>query len=416
MSSTNRSGPTPETSPGPREPAPGGGVPPALLLLFTVACALGVADNYYAQPLLETIRNNFGVSAAAAGVAVTVTQLGYAAGLVLLVPLGDLVDRRRLLTGLMAGTTVALIGAATAPRLGVLCAALALVGFTNVIAQVLVPLAATLARDDDRGRVVGAIQSGILLGALLGRSAAGLLGPVLTWRGVYLAAAAVTVGLLLALRPRIPHLPPTAQGTSYRALLVSVGQLIRDHPLLRRRMAYGALTFFSFSALWTPLSFLLSAPPYSYGDATIGLIALVGVVGVLAARRSGRLADRGWSHATTGVSFTLLVASWGLLLLGASHLGALLGGLVVLDAAVQGVHVQNQQQIYSLPTPARARLSTAYVTAYFAGGAAGSAASSTAWSAAGWTGVAVVGGGAALAGLLLWTTERPARVTTAPAT
>lgn len=386
--------------------AAGQGMPRSLQALFTLACTLGVADNYFAQPLLDTISHSLRISTASAGIAVTVTQLGYAAGLVLLVPLGDLVNRRRLLTVLMTGTTLALIGTAVAPGIAALSAALALVGFTNVIAQILVPLAATLARDDERGRVVGAIQSGILLGALLGRTAAGLIAAAAGWRTVYLVAAGVTIALLLALRSRVPHLAPTAAGIRYPALLASVAHLIREHALLRRRMAYGALAFASFSGLWTTMSFLLSAPPYHYSQATIGAFGLVGLVGALAARRSGRLADRGWSHATTGVSFLLLAVSWVLLFAGRSSLAALVIGIIVLDAAVQGVHIQNQQQVYTLAAEARSRLSTAYVTAYFIGGAVGSAASAALYAASGWAGVAALGGGAALAGLLLWTTER----------
>lgn len=388
-------------------PAPGSGMSRSLVALFTFACALGVADDYYAQPLLHTISHDLQVSPATAGTAVTVTQLGYAAGLVLLVPLGDLVSRRRLIVPLLTATTVALVVTAVAPGIGVLCGALAVVGFTNVISQILVPLAATLSKDSERGRVVGAIQSGVLLGALLGRTVAGLLAEALDWRGVYLIAAAVTVAVMIALRLRIPHLDPPAAGTRYPALLYSVVTLIRTHPLLRRRMIYGALTFCSFNALWTTISYLLSAPPYRYSQAVIGLFGLVGLVGALTARRSGALADRGWSRTVTGASFGLLIVSWALLAWGQAELGALLTGIVVLDAAVQGVHIQNQQQVYTLDARARSRLSTAYVTSYFIGGAIGSSASAALWGTAGWAGVTFLGGGAALAGFLLWLTELP---------
>jgi len=376
----------------------------SLVLLLAVACGLAVANLYYAQPLLETIARSLHAQAGAVGLTVTVTQLGYATGLVLIVPLGDLVDRRRLVVGTLCLTATALLGVAVAPGLVAVCAALAVVGVTSVVAQVLVPLAATLARDDERGRVVGTVMSGLLIGILLARTLAGVLATALGWRGVYVVAAGLMAGLALVLRARLPGLAPATRGT-YRELLTSVGTLVREHAVLRRRMAYGALLYAGFGVFWTSSAFLLAGPHYRYSESVIGLFGLVGVAGALCAQASGRLADRGWTRAGTGGFIALTAVSFAVLVPGRTSLVALIAGVVLLDAGVQGAHILNQGTVYALDGSARSRLTTAYMTAYFLGGAAGSAGSTALWSAAGWTGVCALGGAVALLALLLWSLE-----------
>jgi predicted MFS family arabinose efflux permease len=375
-----------------------------LVLLLAVACGAAVANLYYAQPLLNTIARDLGVSPAAAGLLVTASQIGYAVGLVALVPLGDLLDRRRMVSRLLLVTAAGLAGAAVAPSFAVMALAIGVVGVTSVVAQVLVPLAGTLAHEHERGRVVGNVMSGLLLGILLARTASGLIAAVGGWRLVY----AIAAGLMLVLSPvlarMLPSTPP-ATDLSYGALLRSVGQLVRTEPLLRRRMAYGALGMASFSVLWTAVAFLLSGAPYHYGEGTIGLFGLAGLVGAGAAQGAGRLADRGRAHAATGAFLVVIAVSWGLLALGRTSLAALIAGVVLLDLGIQGQHILNQSTIYGLRGDARSRVTTAYMASNFLVGALGSAGASVAWSAGGWGAVCALGLGLAVLGLLAWAYE-----------
>jgi predicted MFS family arabinose efflux permease len=375
-----------------------------LVVLLAVACGATVANLYYAQPLLHAIAHDLGVSAGAAGLLVTASQVGYAAGLVLLVPLGDLVDPRRLVSRLLLVTTAALALAAAAPSFGVLAAALAVIGLTAVVAQVLVPLAGTLAGDHERGQVVGNVMSGLLLGILLARTVSGLIADVGGWRLVYAIAAGLTLVLAAVLSRTLPS-PPRQTDRSYGALLRSVGTLIAAEPALRRRMVYGALGMAGFSVLWTAIAFLLSGAPYHYGEGTIGLFGLAGIVGAVTAQRAGRLADRGRGHAGTGAFLLAIAVSWGLLALGKSSLAALIAGIILLDLGIQGQHVLNQSTIYALRGDARSRITTAYMTAIFLCGALGSAGASVAWSAGGWGAVCGLGLGLGALGLVAWAHE-----------
>ena len=380
----------------------------AVVLTMAAATGLSVASNYYAQPLLPLIRHDFHLSAGTAGLLVTVTQLGYAAGLVLLLPLGDLLERRRLTVVLSLLLAVGLLVVAVAPSAPVLFTAAVGVGALSVLAQILVPLAATLADDSSRGRVVGTVMSGLLLGILLARTVAGALAATGTWRAIYAVAAVLVVGQAVALHRVLP-LAPSATRLRYAALLRSVPRLMRDEPVLRLRSALGALSFGTFSVLWTSMAFLLAAPPYNYGVAVIGLFGLVGAAGALAASTAGRLADRGRGGTVTLVSTLLLALCWLPIWAGRSAVAGLLVGIVVLDLAVQGVHITNQSEIFRLAPEVRSRVNSAYMTSYFAGGAAGSAASAFAYSAWGWSGVCAVGAAFGAASALVWLVRRSAR-------
>jgi predicted MFS family arabinose efflux permease len=388
----------------PLDSGPGNGTSRALVVLLAVACGAAVANLYYAQPLLDTISADLGASAGTTGLLLVTTQLGYAVGLVLLVPLGDLLDRRRLVTTVLAVTTVALAGAAVAPGISTLALALAAVGVTSVVAQVLVPFAATLAADDERGKVVGTVMSGLLLGILLARTLSGALAAVGGWRSVFAVAAVLMVLLAVVLRLRLPQVPP-ASDLRYGAALRSILTLFRTHPVLGRRVAYGAVGFAAFSVFWTSVAFLLAGPPFGYGEAAIGLLGLAGVAGALCAQVSGRVADRGWTRWGTGGWLALLTASFGVLYLGGTSLVLLVVGVVVLDAGVQGNQVLNQSVIYALDAEARSRLTTAYLTTTFIGGAAGSGLSAWLYGVAGWGGVCLAGALIGAAGLVLWLTE-----------
>jgi predicted MFS family arabinose efflux permease len=393
--------------PGAIAPSPAS-APPSLdrrlVVLLAVACGATVANLYYAQPLLHAIGDGLGVSAGAAGLLVTASQVGYAAGLVLLVPLGDLVDPRRLVSRLLVVTTVALVVAAAAPSFGVLAAALAVIGVTAVVAQVLVPLAGTLAADHERGQVVGNVMSGLLLGILLARTVSGLIAEIGGWRLVYGLAAGLMLVLAAVLSRTLPS-PPPQTDRSYGSLLRSVGEMIVEEPALRRRMVYGSVGMASFSVLWTAIAFLLSGAPYHYGEGTIGLFGLAGVVGAVTAQRAGRLGDQGRGHVGTGAFLLAIAVSWGLLALGKSSIAALIAGIILLDLGIQGQHVLNQSTIYALRADARSRITTAYMTAIFLCGALGSAGASLAWSVGGWGAVCGLGLGLGALGLIAWEHE-----------
>lgn len=372
-----------------------------IVALLAVATGLSVANNYYAQPLLEEMRGSLHLSAGTAGLVVTLAQLGYAAGLLFLLPLGDLVQYRRLAVVLTAANAAALAVMASAVSGAMLLGASVVVGALSVVAQILVPFAAALAGADERGRVVGTVMSGLLLGILLARTFAGLLGRIGGWPTVYRVAAALMVVLAVALRLGLPTAHAPAR-RSYGSLLRSVPGLIRAEPVLRLRMVYGALSFAMFSALWTSLTFLLSGPAYGYSVGVIGLFGLAGAAGALGASLAGRLADRGAVHRTTGTGIVLILVSWAPLWLGGGSLAALLAGIIVLDLAAQLIHISNQNEIYRIRPEARSRLNSAYMTTYFVGGAAGSALSSSAFGTYGWPGVCALGAAFGVVALAVW--------------
>ena len=380
-----------------------------LVVLLAVACGAAVANNYYAQPLLHTIGASFGVPGSTAGLLVTASQVGYAAGLAFLVPLGDVLERRRLITRMMVITSAALAVAAAAPNIAVLGGALAAVGVATVAAQIIVPMTASLSAEQQRGRAVGTVMSGLMIGILMARVVSGLVAATVGWRPVYVIAAVLMLVLAVVLRRMLPMVQPSGS-SSYRVLLRSVLTLIRSEPVLRQRMVLGAVAMGSFSILWTSVAFLLSGPPYHYGSAVIGLFSLAGLAGALAAPQVGRLADRGYGRLGTLGTVVILMASWGLLALGAHWLAALIPGIVLLDLGAQALHISNQSDIYALRAEVHSRLNTAYMVAYFTGGAVMSAAASLVFSAAGWGGVCVLGALTAAVGLAIWpwTRRRPA--------
>jgi len=356
---------------------------------------VAVADLYYAQPLLSTIASGLGVGSGTAGLIVTFSQIGYAAGLALLVPAGDMLDRRRLVPAVLALTAVSLAGSAVAPTIGVLIALAVLVGVGSVAAQILVPLAASLADDDERGRVVGTVMSGLLLGILLARTGSGLVAGVSSWRVVYLVAAVLVVVLAGVLWRALPPESPRPR-PSYPSLLASTVSLWRAEPLLRRRSLLGGLGFAAFSVFWTTMAFLLAGAPYHYSDTVIGLFGLVGAAGALCANAAGRLADRGYeAPATLGFAAAILVSFWPIWV-GRHSLLALIVGIAVLDVGVQGLQVTNQSVIYRLAPEARSRINASYMVCYFVGGAIGSAVAGALYASSGWVAVCLLGAGVGL--------------------
>ncbi len=320
------------------------------VLLLAVVCGAAVANIYYAQPLLPVVARAFSVGEGQAGLLVTASQIGYAVALAFLVPVGDVLERRRLVSVLLAVTGVLLLGAAAAPTFGVLLAAVAIVAVTSAVAQIVVPMAASLASDEHRGSVVGTVMSGLLVGILLARTVSGLVAEIGGWRLVFVLAAVVMVVLAGAVRLVLPRVP-TSSEASYPTLLRSVGTIVREDSLVRRRMVLGGVGFGCFTILWTALSFLLAAPPYSYGSGVIGLFGLAGLAGAMAAVWAGRFADRGHGRRVVTIGLGLLLVSWGLLALGGTSLVALLAGIVVLDLAQQ--LLQNLPPARDLPPPPR---------------------------------------------------------------
>ncbi|MCM2447139.1 MFS transporter [Rahnella sp. CG8] len=374
---------------------------PALIILMAVATGLAVASNYYPQPLLETIARAFNLSVNQAGFIVTVAQLGYACGLMFIVPLGDMFERRGLIVLMTLLSAAGLLITAMAPTLTVMLVGTALTGLFSVVAQILVPLAATLAEPERRGKVVGLIMSGLLLGILLARTVAGALASLGGWRTVYWVASALMIVMALVLWRKLPkHQQKT--DLNYLQLLKSIFTLFIHTPVLRTRALIGMFCFANFSILWTSMAFLLAGPAYHYSEGVIGLFGLGGAAGALAATRAGNLADKGKAHLTTTAGLVLLLLSWAAIALGQQSVISLIIGIIVLDLSVQGVHITNQSVIYKTMPEARNRLTAGYMTTYFIGGAAGSLVSASAYQAAGWYGVSAAGIVMCILNLLVW--------------
>ena len=362
--------------------------------VLALASGVAVAANYYLQPLLALIASDLGVGIRAMGLVSALALLGYGLGLLLVVPLGDVVDRRPLVTGVLSLTTTGLAAMALAPSLAVLAAATFVVGLTSVVAQVLVPYAVGLADDASRGRVAGTMMSGILLGILFARVVAGVLGDVVGWRLVPAGAAGLTGALLLLLLRRMPGEPERHRRNGradvpYGEVLAGVQRLAREQRGLRVRAAYGFCGFAVFSSIWTTLAFHLR-DAFGLGSAAVAAVAVLGIGGVLISPRAGAFADRGHVTAVTGLSYAALLLGTGLLALGGGSLALLLVALVVVDLAIQSGHVASIGAIYRLAPHARSRATTVYMTTVFAGGAVGSLLGAQAYDRAGWGGVSAV--------------------------
>ncbi|HEU0164504.1 MAG TPA: MFS transporter [Thermomicrobiales bacterium] len=370
------------------------GISTGLVLILAVATGLSVANLYYAQPLLHTISNSLHVGEGASGLVVTFTQIGYALGLALLVPLGDIVQRRKLTSILLILDAIALVGSAIAPNLGVLIGVAAFVGIGSVSVQILIPLAANLATDEKRGQVVGMVMTGVLLGILLARTISGVIAGATSWRVVYWAAAAIALILAAVLFRVLPEeIRPPGARIGYSSLLRSTLALVRDEPVLRQRMLMGSFSFAAFSALWTTIGFLLAGDPYNYGTTLIGLFGLVGVAGALSGNFAGRFVDRGLQSVTTIVFASGTTISFLLIYFGKTSLAMLIVGILLLDIGIQGLQITNQSVIYQLAPHARGRITANYVTSNFIGGAIGSAAASAIFdSSLRWGGVCLFGG------------------------
>ncbi|AWV36955.1 MFS transporter [Paenibacillus odorifer] len=377
-------------------------MPRYMTLLFAVVCGMSVANIYFAQPLLDHLSREFGIDYSTIGILITITQIFYAVGLLLLVPLGDLLNQRRLITGQMLLSVVALIIVGTASSSTVLFVGMASVGLLAVVTQTLVAFAATMAAPAERGRVVGMVTSGIVIGILLARSISGILTDLAGWRSVYLVSAALMLCMVCTLFRVLPNVEREVKALSYAQLLSSVFMLFVQERVLRIRAILALLIFTAFSILWTSVVLPLSAPPLSLSHTAIGAFGLAGIVGALAAARAGKLADQGHGQRTTGIALLLLLISWWFISFTEQSLLALVIGIVLLDLAVQAVHVTNQSIILTLRMEARSRLTAGYMVFYSIGSATGSIASTQIYSHYGWNGVCWLGASVSAAAFLFW--------------
>lgn len=361
-----------------------------LLLLLATIAGVSVANIYYNQPLLDSLRASFPGSASWIGVVPTATQLGYAAGMLLLAPLGDRFDRKRLILLQIAGLSLALAGAAFAPALGVLAVASLAIGVLATIAQQAVPFSAELAPAAKRGHAVGTVMSGLLLGILLARTAAGSIGEYFGWRAVFAASLVAQLALAVVVAMRLPSSKPTST-LPYGKLLASMWHLTRELPGLRESSFTGAALFAAFSAFWSVLTLLLAGAPFHMGPQVAGLFGIVGAAGALAAPLAGRFADARGPRTILSLSIALVAISFVIFGLSSTSIAGLIVGVLVLDVGVQAAQISNQSRIYALKPEARSRINTVYMVCYFIGGATGSAVGAFAWRMVGWTGVCVAG-------------------------
>ena len=373
-----------------------------LIAVFAVACGLAVGSVYYSQPLLAALGQSFGVDESAASLIVTATQLGYAAGLIVLVPLGDLVENRRLILSIFSMAIVALLAVAASRSYETFLAGSVALGFTAVVAQVLVPLASHLAAPEKRGEVVGRVVSGLLIGILVARAFSGVVAGAFGWRAVYLLAAVLIAIMTAILARMVPQRKGTFAGT-YGALLRSLLRIFVSEPLLRRRAAYQFAMFGAFSLYWTSITFLLASAAYRLTQTEIGLFALAGATGALIAPVAGKLGDRGHGRIATGIAFGCCAASFLVTLV--PGIVPLVICAVLLDLAVQATLVIGQQAIYTLRPEERSRLNTLYIATFFLGGAAGSALAGITYARFGWPGIVIAGAALPLAAFLLWLRE-----------
>jgi predicted MFS family arabinose efflux permease len=356
-------------------------------LLMALACGVGVANVYFPQALTPLIADGLGVTPATAAVVATVTQLGYAVGIFLLVPLGDRLPRRPLITGLLATTCAALLVAGLAPVGGLLLAAGAVVGVATVVPQLLLPMAAGLVESDRRGSVIGTLQAGLIGGILLARTFGGVLGEHLGWRAPYLVAAVLTGLLAVVLGLALPGNAPAVHDR-YPTLLADTLRMLHGERELRRSVLFQVTLFGGFSAAWTALALLITGPHYGMGTQAVGLLALIGAGSMFGAPAAGRWVDRFGADRVNLWCILAALASAAVLIAGALGgvvgLAALAVGLLLLDVAVQCGQVANQARIFALRPEARSRLNTGYMTCAFLGGSAGSWLGTRAYVRLGW--------------------------------
>ncbi|MFY4675144.1 MFS transporter [Bacillus anthracis] len=358
-----------------------------LIILLATACGIIVANLYYAQPLIGVISNEIGLSNSSAGLIVTLTQIGYVVGLLFLVPLGDIVENKKLILILLFLSAFALISMVFVKSATLLLITSFFIGLGSVAAQVLVPLVSYLSSENARGRVVGNVMSGLLLGIMLARPISSLVADIWGWSAIFALSATVIIVLAFVLSKVLPIRKPQAK-TNYIALLNSMWQLLRTTPILRRRAIYHACVFGAFSLFWTTVPLLLSSPAFHFSQTAIALYALVGITGAIAAPIGGRLADLGWTRPATGIALTVVIISLILPLFIQSSspfgIAVLVIAAILLDMGVSANLVLSQRLIFSLSPEIRSRLNGLFMAIFFLGGAVGSFIGGWAYALGGW--------------------------------
>jgi predicted MFS family arabinose efflux permease len=360
------------------------------LWIMTIATAMVVANLYYNQPLLGDIAHTYKVSQAEAGTIAMLTQIGYASGMLFIIPLGDMLKRKRLIMFDFVTIIISLLLAAIAPTIHFLMIASFFIGASSVIPQLLLPMAAHLAAPEERGKTVGFVMSGLLIGVLLSRTVSGYVGALFGWRSMYFIAAGMMLLLWIALYFLLPEVAPTYKGR-YKQLMYSIIHLIKEEPQLRIASARGALCYACFGAFWTTLVFLLKEPQFNAGSEVAGAFGLVGAFGALAASLSGRLSDKGNGFRLITFSILILIVSFVIFGFSTNSIAGLVVGVILMDMGVQATHISNQTLIFSLRPEARNRLNTVYMVSYFIGGATGTFLASQAWNLYKWNGVVAIG-------------------------
>lgn len=361
-----------------------------LVLTMAVTAGIAVANLYYIQPLLAEIAASFGVTQSQVGYAATLTQVGYALGMLMILPLADIREKKSLILFMLVCSAGALLFLAFAWNSIILSVASFAVGFTSIVPQLIVPLAAQLADPKERGRIIGTVMSGLLIGIHVSRTFSGLVGEYLGWPTVYFIASGLMILLAFFLAFRLPKSPSVATA-GYGDLFRSMASLIKDLPLLREASLNGGMMFAAFSVFWTTLSFLLAEPHYGLGPDAAGLFSLIGVVGALAAPIAGRMADRRSPRFTIAIGMGAVILAYACMLGFGYTLAGLVVGVILLDLGVQSTQISNQARIHAISDEYRNRINTIYMVSYFIGGALGSGIGSFSYAHFGWTGVCIAG-------------------------
>jgi predicted MFS family arabinose efflux permease len=375
-------------------------------VLMAVAAGVSVANVYYAQPLLERIGAGLAVRPGALGLVTTVTQVGYLLGLVLIVPLGDLLSRRRMIVGQALVACAGLVAAGLARDAVAFFAACVVVGLASVVVQVIVAYAAALSDPGQRGSVVGMVTSGVVTGILLARTASGFIADLLGWRAVYFLSAVLMLAVAVTLGRLLPPDPAPKVRVPYAALVASVVTLAARDPTFRVRAVLGLLMFGGFGAVWGSLALPLAAAPWHLSAGKIGLFGIAGAAGAVSAGRAGRLADRGYAQWVTGIALVLLTASWAATRAAPYSLSLLVVGVILLDFAGQAIHVTSQHLIVAGSPAASSRVIGGYMIFYSVGTGGGAIAATSLYGLAGWGAVSALGAGLSALALLVWVTDR----------
>jgi predicted MFS family arabinose efflux permease len=360
-----------------------------ILWIMTITTGFVVANIYYNQPLLGDIAKTYNINSAKAGQVAVFTQIGYAVGLLFIVPLGDMFERRRLMLIDFVFMIASLLVAASAPNIVVLLVASLFVGITSIIPQLLIPMAAHLAEPHERGKKIGFIMSGLLVGILASRTLSGFIGAHFGWRAMFYIAACLMLVIWIMVFIKLPQVEADYTG-KYSSLMVSLIHLIKEEPALRLASLRGALCFACFSAFWTTLVFLLKYQ-FNLGSEEAGAFGLLGILGAVAAGLMGRLSDKMDAYQLSAFTILLIIVSFILFMLSGNNLIGIGIGVILMDVGVQATHISNQAIIFSLNPAARNRINTVYMVSYFIGGSTGTFLATIAWDKYQWNGVCIIG-------------------------